>query len=70
MARIADLRRAGWVGDDRIVWSAAASMAKFNGATPFLPQRACELSEVGRWREGRAAANSPEATQLPSRLDR
>ena len=50
-ARIADLRRAGWTGDDQIIWNAGASMAKFNGAMPFLPQRACELREVEQWRE-------------------
>lgn len=47
-ARITDLRRAGWTGDDQTIWNAGASMAKFNGAMPFLPQRACELNEVAR----------------------
>src|SRR5947207_8106876 len=46
-ARIADLRRAGWEGDDRTIWKAAEStMALFTGAMPWHPQRACEQAEI------------------------
>ena len=52
-ACIADLRRAGWVGEDQTIWSAATSMSQFTGAMPGLPQRACEDREVWLWRQSR-----------------
>jgi hypothetical protein len=50
-ARIADLRRAGWDGDDETLWRAAESMSHFTGAMPWHPQRACELAEIKRWQQ-------------------